>query len=219
MTSDTAGRSWATGFKTVFALAILISLVCTAPAQAAVSCELNNPASDVPRLFPDSTGYKTSYFSFAARGGQPLLHKVEARLGNVPALFAPLDVPYTLYEVSKGDKKTGYVHGVNQKGQFGVLEVFTSLDLNGKIKAFYIQRIAGPWAKKFTNPKFGKQFVGLTLKDFEHYDVVSGKGTGKLAAIINPAPEAVTDFFGLLRSVHKNLVLMDEFVYSAEKAK
>ncbi len=108
---------------------------------------------------------------------------------------------------------------MNQKGQFGVIQVFVSLDMDGTIKAFYIQKMAGQWAKKFTAPKFGRQFVGLTLKDFERYDPVSGKGSGKVAAINNPAPEAETDFFGLLRALKKNLVLMDEFVYSAERGK
>ncbi len=195
----------------------LFFLAMAAPTLAAVNCELNNPSSDVPRLFPESTSFKTVYFSFAQRGGDPLLRKVEARLGGVPTLYAPLNVPYTLYEVYKGKKKVGYVHGVNQKGQFGVLEVFVSLDMDGMIKTFYIQRMSGPWAKKFTSPKFGRQFVGLTLKDFERYDTVSGKGSGKVAAIANPAPEAATDFFGLLRAVKKNLVLMDEFFYSAER--
>jgi hypothetical protein len=185
--------------------------------SAAVNCELNNPTNDVPRLFPESTSFKTVYFSFAHRGGDPLLRKVESRLGGMPALYNPLNVPYTLYEIYKDKKKIGYIHGVNQKGQFGVLEVFVSLDMEGMIKAFYIQRIAGPMGKRYTSPKFGRQFVGLTLKDFERYDTVSGKGSGKVAVIENPAPEAVTDFFGLLRAVKKNLVLMDEFFYSAER--
>lgn len=189
------------------------------PALAAVNCELNNPANDVARLFPTSTSFKTTYFSFAQRGGAPLLRKVESRLGGFPALYVPLDVPYTLYEIYKGEKKVGYIHGVNQKGQFGVIEVFVSLDMNGTIKAFYIQRIAGQWARKFTSRQFGKQFVDLTLKDFEQYDTVNCKGSGKVVSINNPAPEAATDFFGLLRAVKKNLVLMDEFIYSNERGK
>ena len=200
-------------------LIVLFLWLWAIPTFGAVNCELNYPTSDVARLFPESTSFKTDYFSFAKRGGVPLLRKIEARLGGVPALFAPLDVPYTLYEIYRGDRKVGYVHGVNQKGQFGVLEVFLSLDLHGTIKAFYIQRMAGPWARKFTSPTFGRQFTGLNLNDFEHFDPVSGKGSGKAAAIRNPAPEAVTDFFGLLRAVKKNLVLMDEFFYSTEKAK
>jgi hypothetical protein len=199
--------------------ALFLFVAMVVPVSAAVNCELNFPASDVARLFPTSTSFKTTYFSFAQRGGAPLLRKVESRLGGFPALYAPLDVPYTLYEIYKGEKKAGYIHGVNQKGQFGVLEVFVSLDMNETIKAFYIQRIAGSWGRKFTSPKFGKQFVGLSLKDFERYDTVSGKGSGKVAAINNPAPEATTDFYGLLRAIKKNLVLMDEFVYSAERGK
>jgi hypothetical protein len=80
------------------------------------------------QAFPDSNDYKTTYFSFSQRGGAPLLRKVETRLGGPPALYVPLDVPYSLYDIYKGKRKVGYVHGVNQKGQFGVLEVFVSLD-------------------------------------------------------------------------------------------
>ena len=197
--------------------ASLLILALSTPLLAAISCELNYPASDIARLFPDSNDYKTSYFSFSQRGGAPLLRKVETRLGGPPALYAPLDVPYVLYEIYKGKKKVGYVHGVNQKGQFGVLEVFVSLDMNGTIKAFYLQRISGPWGRKFTTPRFGKQFVGLDLRDFEQYDPVAAKGSGKVASITNPAPEAKTDFLGILRALKKNLILMDEFFYSAEK--
>ena len=70
------------------------------------------------------------------------------------------------------------------------------------------------YAGKLRDAKFGKQFVGLTLKDFEQYDVVSGKASGKVEAIKNPAPEAEADFRAALRATKKNLILMDEFVYS-----
>lgn len=201
-------------------LLALVPMVLTAtPLAAAISCELNNPAADVPRLFPGSTSFKVIYFSFATKGGEPTYKRVLSRLGGVPALYAPLDVPYVLYEVYKGTEKIGYVHGVNQKGQFGVLEVFVSLDLEGRIKQFYLQRVAGQWASKFTARKFGTQFVGMTLKDFADYDFIAGKGTGRLGAVSNPAPEALTDFLGLLRALNKNLILMDEFFYAPMKKK
>ena len=219
MNTGPVGRQIYRSLQRSLVLAILFLLVLVTPLTAAVSCALNDPASDVARLFPESKSFKTTGFSFSFPGGEPLLKKVEARLGGFSALYAPLDVPYTLYECYKGTEKIGYVHGVNQKGQFGVLEVFLSLDMDGRIKAFYIQRIAGQWANKFTSAKFGKQFIGLTLMDFARYDIINGKGSGKIAAIVNPAPEAVTDFFGLLRAVNKNLILMDEFFYSAEKTK
>ena len=201
-----------------FLLLLPLALVA-APLPAAISCELNNPAVDVPRLFPESTSFKTLYFSFASRGGEPVFKRVVSRLAGVPALYAPLDVPYTLYEIYKGKEKIGYIHGVNQKGQFGVLEVFVSLDLEGRIKAFYLQRVAGSWASKFTTRKFGTQFVGMTLKDFAAFDFIAGKGSGRLAAVVNPVPEALTDFLGVLRALNKNLILMDEFFYSVETKK
>ncbi len=209
------GSSSSMGARRFLPLAALTLAV--APLPAAVSCELNNPAVDVPRLFPGSTSYKVIYFSFSSRGGEPVYKRVVGRLGGVPVLYAPLDVPYVLYEIYKGTEKIGYIHGVNQKGQFGVLEVFVSLDLEGRIKQFYLQRVAGQWASKFTARKFGAQFVGMTLKDFADYDFIAGKGTGRLAAVTNPAPEALTDFLGLLRALNKNLILMDEFFYAPAK--
>jgi hypothetical protein len=207
------------GFPSKRLLLLLPLALVATPLPAAVSCELNNPAVDVPRLFPESTSFKTIYFSFASRGGEPVFKRVVGRLGGVPALYAPLDVPYVLYEIYKGTEKIGYIHGVNQKGQFGVLEVFVSLDLDGRIKQFYLQRVAGAWASKFTARKFGAQFVGMTLKDFTAFDFIAGKGTGRVAAVVNPVPEALTDFLGVLRALNKNLILMDEFFYSVEKKK
>ncbi len=69
------------------------------------------------------------------------------------------------------------------------------------------------YAGKLRDANFGKQFFGLTLKDFDLYDVISGKSSGKVEGIKNPAPEAEADFRAALRALKKNLVLMDEFVY------
>jgi hypothetical protein len=184
----------------------------------AVGCDLNDPDRDVARLFPESTGYKTIYTSVVQKGGEGLLTRIESRLGDrFHGIYETLDVPYTIYEIFTNKKKIGYIHGVNQKGQFGGIQVFLALDLEGRIKAFYIQKITSQYAKKLRDAKFSKQFVGLTLKDFELYDVVSGKASGgKVEAINNPAPEAEADFKAALRATKKNLILMDEFVYSPQ---
>jgi hypothetical protein len=71
------------------------------------------------------------------------------------------------------------------------------------------------YAGKLRDAKFSRQFYGLTLSDFERYEVVTGKASGKVDAIKNPVPEAETDFRAALRATKKNLVLMDEFVYSS----
>ena len=203
----------------VIALALMLVCLSSLPVLAAIGCDLNDPERDVPRLFHESTSYKTSYVTISQRGGDPLLKKIEGRLGNNNlALYAPINVPYTLYEIYRDKKKVGYIHGVNQKGQFGGIQVFIAQDLSGRIKTFYIQKITGKAAGKFRDAKFARKFVGLSLKDFDSYDPVSGKGSGKIAEIANPAPEMETDYFGILRGLKKDLILMDEFVFSMEHA-
>lgn len=190
------------------------------PALAAVGCDLNDPDRDVARFFPDSSGYKTSYVSIDKRGGDTMLKRVEKRLGDrFHGIYETIDVPYTIYEIRKGTQKIGYIHGVNQKGAYGGIQVFVALDTTGRIRSFYIQKMTSQWAKKLRDPKFGRQFVGLTLTDFDSYDPASGKASGKLTEIRNPASEAEQDFRASLRALKKNLILMDEFVYSPEKGR
>jgi len=199
-----------------FLALLLILTECTA-AWGAVGCDLNDPDRDVARLFPESTGYKTHYVSIDRKGGEPLLSKIETRLGDkFHGIYETIDVPYTLYEIFANKKKIGYIHGVNQKGQFGGIQVFVVLDLEGRIKGFYIQKMTSKYAGKLRDANFGKQFFGLTVKDFDLYDVTSGKASGKVEAIKNPAPEAEADFRAAVRATKKNLILMDEFVYSPQ---
>lgn len=201
-------------------LTLLLLVTVIEPALAAVGCDLNDPDRDVARLFPTSTGYRTSYASIDKRGGEPLLKRVEARLGDhFRGIYETIDVPYTIYEIYNGKKRIGYIHGVNQKGEYGGIQVFVALDLEGTIKSFYIQKMTSQWAKKLRDQAFGKQFIGLHLKDFETYDPAAGKGSGRAGEFRNPAPEAAIDYRAALRALKKNLVLMDEFVFSAQRSK
>jgi hypothetical protein len=198
---------------------LILSLTAGGTAWSAVGCDLNDPDRDVARLFPESTGYKTIYTSILQKGGEKLLTTVEAKLGDkFHGLYETIDVPYTIYEIFNNKKKVGYIHGVNQKGQFGGIQVFIALDLEGRIKAFYIQKMTSQYAGKLRDAKFGRQFIGFTMKDFEQYNVVTGKASGKVEAINNPAHEAEGDFRAALRATKKNLVLMDEFVYLTQSA-
>jgi hypothetical protein len=194
--------------------AVLAYLVVS-PLSAAVGCDLNDPDRDVKRLFPESTGYKTLYVSIAQKGGEALLRQVEARLGDrFQGLYETIDVPYTMYQVFRGADLIGYIHGVNQKGQYGGIQVFLALDLEGTIRAFYFQKLTSQHAKKLRDPKFGEQFVSLNLKDFYDYDVVGhpSSGESRIARVQNPAPEAESDFRAALRAAKKNLILVDEFL-------
>jgi hypothetical protein len=183
--------------------------------HAAVGCDLNDPDRDVKRLFPSSTGYKTLYVSIAKKGGDELLKKIEARLGDkFTGLFETADVPYTMYEVYKGADLIGYIHGVNQKGTYGGIQVFLALDPAGVIRGFYFQKLTSRAAKAFRTPAFGEQFLGLSLENFYKYDVVSGTEgpPGPISRIKNPDPGSEKDFRAALRAAKKNLILVDEFL-------
>jgi len=200
-------------WKSIFC-GILISMMIS-PLFAAVGCDLNDPDRDVKRLFPESTGYKTLYVSIAQKGGAALLREVEARLGDrYQGLYETMDVPYTMYQVFRGKELIGYIHGVNQKGRYGGIQVFLALDLEGTIRAFYFQKLTSQYAGSLRDAKFGEQFIGLSLKDFYGYDVVSHQATGesRIARIQNPAAEAESDFRAALRAAKKNLILVDEFL-------
>lgn len=189
--------------------------LAAAALYAAVGCDLNDPDRDVKRLFPESTGYKTLYVSISKKGGDELQRKIEARLGDpFKGLFETSDVPYTMYEITKGADVIGYIHGVNQKGTYGGLQVFLALDLKGVIRGFYFQKLTSRAAKAFRVPAFGDQFLGLSLEDFYKYDVVSGREDppGKISRIKNPDPAAEQDFRAALRATKKNLILADEFL-------
>jgi hypothetical protein len=204
----------------VIILAFGMTFLAADSSRAAVGCDLNDPDRDVARLFPDSTGYKTLYVSINQKGGKPLQEKIEQKLGDrFQGLFETADVPYTIYTILHKGDKIGYIHGVNQKGQFGGIQVFLVLDLQGNIKNLYFQKLTSKAAKLLRDPQFGKQFTGLSLSDFQSYDVASGKtfSPGKIDHIRNPAPQADQDFKATLRAVKKNLILMDEFIFSATR--
>ena len=209
-------RSIILGYKTllitIVAAAVLL-LICN-NVFAAVGCTLNDPDRDVKRLFPGSTGYKTYYVSIQQKGGKAMLAKVEKRLGaKFTGLYETIDVPYTVYEIYKDKQVAGYIHGVNQKGQYGGIQVFLALDKMGIIKSLYFQKMTNQAAKTFRSPEFASQFTGLSMKDFATYKPVTGKPEGTLAKIKNPAPKAEQDFRATLRGVKKNLILMQEFGY------
>jgi hypothetical protein len=200
----------------------LILAIVLLPLFAAVGCELNDPDRDVKRLFPESTGFKTLYVSIARQGGDALLKKIEARLGDTfKGLFETADVPYTMYQIYKETDLIGYIHGVNQKGLYGGIQVFLALDLDGRIRAFYFQKLTNQSAKLLRDPEFGKQFVGLSLPDFDDYDPAAGiaKPGSRIAAVNNPAPGAEGDFKAALRGAKKNLILCDVFLFGGKYVK
>lgn len=177
---------------------------------AAVGCSLNEPDKEVKRFFPESTGYKTEYISIASRGGEETAKLVEANLHDkLNPKYEDLSVDYSYYNVLKGTEIIGRIHGVNQKGMFGGMQLILATDLNGKIIGFFIQKMSSPHAKKFKNKDFTEQFIGLTLQDFHNYH--NGFENNKISRITSPSEKYKDDFDNLLRGLNKNLILLEVF--------
>lgn len=198
-----------------FSILLILLLMLASALFSAVGCDLNDPDRDVKRLYPSSNGYKAYYVSIQQKGGKALLEKIEKRLGDkFTGLFETMDVPYTIYEIYQDKKVIGYIHGVNQKGQYGGIQVFLAVDTDGIIRNFYYQKMTNQAAKLFRSNDFARQFIGLSFKDFSTYSPSTKKLEGSLSKIKNPAPKAESDFFTTLRGVKKNLILMQEFGYT-----
>ena len=74
-------------------------------------------------------------------------------------------------------------------------------DLNGRIKAFYYQKISSPESAAFRDEKFLEKFKGLKLEDFVNEDI----------SIADPSSKSYEDFKKTLRGIKKSLILHEEF--------
>ena len=183
---------------------ILIVLSGIQNLYAAVGCTLNNPDRDIKRLFPKATNYKTEFITIKDHGGKELVKEIETKLKDkLEPTYESIDAPYAYYTVLKKKETIGYVHGVNQKGMYGGIQLILATDPNGMIIDFYYQKISSPESKKFRDKKFTKQFKGLTLADFYKHDM-----TKKIKDL---SEKNAKDYLATLRGIKKNLILHDEF--------
>jgi len=183
-------------------------------AFAAVGCSLDDPDRDVKRIFPESSGYLTKFITLKEIGGQSLQVKIEEKLGDkFDVVYENLDVPYAYYIVVKGKDPIGYIHGVNQKGKFGVLQIVVATDLKERIISFYYQRISSPESSKFRTNEFTGQFKGLTLADFYKYNIAQNKlSEGPVTKVVDYSVNSSEDFKATLRGIKKDLILLDYFL-------
>lgn len=183
-------------------------------AFAAVGCELNDPDRDIKKAFPQSTGYRTEFITIAQRGGEKLKKEIEEKLGDkFDPLYESLDVPYTYYTVLKGKDVIGHMHGVNQKGTYGGMQLIMATDPEGKILLFYYQKLSSPESAKFRQSSFTDQFSGLTVDDFSK----SNEPGSRIYAIKDPTQNSADDFHYTLRGLKKNIILLNEFILKGKK--
>ncbi len=195
-----------------------IALVClTVSAQISygvTGCSLDDPDRDVRRIFPEATGFRTDFINIGSKGGGELVQRIETVLGDkLDPVYEGLDVDYAFYTVLRDKEEIGIVHGVNQKGKYGGMQLIIATDLKGVIRDFYYQKISSPESKKFRDKSFTEKFKGLTLVDFYIYKGVAKEtdGENRVAKISDPSEKNAGDFQATLRGVMKNLILLDEF--------
>jgi hypothetical protein len=188
---------------------ILVAGLAAGICLAAVGCTLNDPDRDVKRLFPQSTGYKTEFVTIDERGGEKFKEEIEQRLGDkFEQIYETTDVPYAYYIILKGKEVIGRIHGVNQKGLYGGMQLILATDPNGKIVNFYYQKLSSPESSKFRASSFTDQFNGLTLEDFYN----AGEPDSRVGAIKDPTEKNHEDFSATMRGLKKNLILLDKFM-------
>lgn len=183
----------------------MIILLGVQNTYAAVGCTLNDPDRDIKRLFPKATNYKTEFITIKERGDKKLAKEIEAKLADkLEPTYESIDVPYAYYTVLEKKQTVGYVHGVNQKGMYGGIQIILATDPNGVIMDCYYQKITSPESRKFKDKKFTKQFVGLSLVDFYTKDLKK--------KIKDPSKKSAGDWLATLRGIRKNMILLDEFM-------
>ena len=205
---------------TAVAFVVLAALV-PAAVNAATGCTLNDPDRDIMRLFPDATSYKTEFIAVSERGGDSLAARIEEGLGDeLDSVFEALDVPYAYYIVLDGKDIIGHVHGVNQRGMFGGMQLILATDPEGVIVDFYYQKLSSPEAKRFRADAFTDQFTGLGLTDFIEHRHARGAEDEEnaVAAIEDPSAESEEDFDATLRGLTRNLLLLHEFMFETDGA-
>jgi hypothetical protein len=181
---------------------------------AAVGCTLNDPDRDIKRIFPASTGYRTTFVTIKEKGGEDIAKAIEEKLGDeLDPVYESIDVPYAYYTVLKGTDAIGLVHGVNQKGTYGGIQLILATDLTGRITEFYYQKMSSPEASVFRKKNFTDQFKGLGLADFLLHDgpIKEENVEDRIAQIKDPSTNSHADFINTLRGLKKNLILIELF--------
>ncbi len=202
----------------ILLLTLLLIIIggAVTPVFSAVGCTLNNPDGDIKKLFPDSTSYKTTFIQIDQKGGRAIYNKLQKLLGDkLDNVYETMDVPYAYYQVFSENRLIGYVHGVNQKGKYGGMQIIIATDPDGKIKQWYYQKLSSPEASRFKNETFRKRFRGLSLADFFKHDYFKTsdkyKGKDRVGNIDDPSKQSHDDFLNTLRGMRKNLILLDQY--------
>ncbi|MEZ5497925.1 MAG: hypothetical protein R3E77_00710 [Steroidobacteraceae bacterium] len=122
---------------TAIALLLLAGIVATPTANAQAFCALRDPTSQIYRLYPQATSYRSIVRSVDANA--------RARLAaELPFSIHSREVgKHTLYLALRDGVPLGLVHVRSEPSDWGLVEIAWSIGLDMRISGFAFQRCRG----------------------------------------------------------------------------
>ena len=183
-------------FSAFLLAALAVAVLLVDPARADV-CVWRDPERTMEKIFPEAADYKTITVPVKPAAVQA----IEKTLG------APLDdsekSEFNFYEivgtVGGEVRKLGTIVALAGKGEYGVIEVVSGLDPDGKIVGVYIQRLRERATSALQSDRFLRQFVGKTKAD--RLEIGAG--------LEAPSPDAEAASRVVATTVRKMLIFYD----------
>ena len=168
----------------------LLAITITSQARADV-CAWRDPERTMQRLFPAAHDYKT----ITKKMTPERIQAVETLLG---AKLDPSEkIEFNYYEITgPGAQRVGTIVALAGKGEYGVIEVVTGVDTNGRVIGAYIQRSRERATKLLEQERFLSQFKGRAMND-------------RFSDIAPPAPQAAAAARVVTETVRKMLAIYD----------
>jgi hypothetical protein len=177
--------------------------------EAQAYCALRDPVRALNEFYPAASGYRSIVRTIGA----------DAREAVGSALPFGLHLSelgkHTLYVAFDHDRPIGLVHVRSEKGEWGLVEIAWSLDLELKVKGFRFQRCRSASRAALEQGAFEEQLSGKGFDELRAMLSEDGQslGTGKLTV-----PEGAELLAGtVLRSALKTILVTKE-VWAADLA-
>lgn len=176
----------------------------SAPAWAAVGCQLNDPQRDIQRLFPEMKWFVTQQITFQLQGPAAYAALGE-RLGDaLDPLWETADVPYSRYDVYGEAGLVGWVIGANQRGTYSNIQLHVALNADGGTRSVYLQSIRSPAYAKFQSPDLLAALAKVPLATYPRWSACYVGGRCEGFPVVDPTGGAeAEDYRHILRALAK----------------
>lgn len=180
---------------------LMTSLFASSIAYAKPYCALRDPTTEVYKLFPTATTYKS------------IVHTVDKAtrkqiLGVLPFTIHAKEIgEHTVYITFAESSPLGVVHVRSELGSWGLLEIAWAIGLDGKVIDFIFQRCREDGCEEVGGQGFRQQLVGMGVDDLR--TLMNEDGSELVEGKLDISPEAMELGASVIRSAMKTLVVTD----------